>query len=432
MRCRQIDAVRDAHIKVSKWVGQGSQVVASLLLASLAMPAMGVEMNIHAEFRPDPAQPHLNKFENKTPSVGYCVAFPAQCTSLNIFSLRAAITADSVAQITAFHTDPRQGAMFKVPTEWQDLTVVHRQTQETETLRVRIMGVGSTYIVPNLVDLVGGGVTPLQAHQRMWTGSSWVYPPSSCLGTGVSLYWPSLSMYGFFWRTPVGSLCAKQARFDIPTMRLSTLEFAYELATPNPLGMSSGEYVGSHQYTVGPGRDFDLGDVMLPSSPTLTLNFTLAVQHDLKVEVPPNGSRIELVPQGGWQAWLNQGRKPARLFRDQTFSISASSRFKMQMSCERSIGDTCALKNTTDGHEVPLDVSVSLPHGLNRPDGSAVQRQPLLLSGAGTEQFLPGFYVNRRPGTLHFEVKKGYADQMLERGDTTYTGQVTVVWDSEL
>jgi hypothetical protein len=33
---------------------------------------------------------------------------------------------------------------------------------------------------------------------------------------------------------------------------------------------------------------------------------------------------------------------------------------------------------------------------------------------------------------LHFEVKKGYADQMLERGDTTYTGQVTVVWDSEL
>ncbi|MFI7803385.1 hypothetical protein PSFL_45140 [Pseudomonas sp. DD1] len=430
MSCRQIEAVSGRNMNVAKWLGRGSQVAASVLLASLAMPAIAVEMSIHAEFRPDPAQPHLNKFENKTPSVGYCVSFPAQCKSLNIFSLRAAISAESVTQISAFHTDQRQGAMFKVPTEWQDLTVVHRQTQETETLKVRIMGVGSTYSIPNLISLVGGGVTPLQAHQRMWTGSSWVYPPRTCLGTGVSLY--GTITYGFFWRTPVGSLCARQARFDIPTMRLNSLEFAYELITPNPLGMSSGEYIGSHQYTVGPGKDFDLGDVMMPSSPTLTLNFTLAVQHDLKVEVPPNGNRIELVPQGGWQAWLNQGRKPARLFRDQTFSISASSRFKMQMSCERSIGDTCALKNTTDGHEVPLDVSVSLPHGLNRADGSAVIRQPLLLSGAGTEQFNPGFYVNRRPGTLHFEVKKDHADQMLERGGSTYSGQVTVVWDSEL
>jgi hypothetical protein len=215
-------------------------------------------------------------------------------------------------------------------------------------------------------------------------------------------------------------------------MRYNYLEFAYELITPNPLGMSSGEYFGSHQYTVGPGQDFDLGNLMMPSSPTLTLNFTLSVQHELKVEVPPGANRIELVPQGGWQAWVNQGRKPARLFRDQTFNISSSSRFKMQMSCERVIGDTCALKNTTDDHEVPLDVSVSLPNGLTREDGSAVSRQPLLLSGVGTELFKPGFYVNRRPGTLHFEVKKDYAEAMVERGGTTYSGQVTVVWDSEL
>jgi hypothetical protein len=56
----------------------------------------------------------------------------------------------------------------------------------------------------------------------------------------------------------------------------------------------------------------------------------------------------------------------------------------------------------------------------------------LLLSGAGTELFQPGFYVNRRPGTLHFEVKKDYAEQMLERGGSTYSGQVTVVWDSQV
>ena len=215
-------------------------------------------------------------------------------------------------------------------------------------------------------------------------------------------------------------------------MSVNTMEYAYELRTPNPLGMSSGLYTGSITYSMGPGGDYDFGDVMMPSKNALTLNFTLSVEHDLKVDVPPGGNRIELVPQGGWQAWLSQGRKPARLFRDQTFHISASSRFKMQMACERVIGDTCALRNTTDGHEVPVDVSVSLPHGLNREDGGAVIRQPLLLSGAGTEQFQPGFYVNRRPGTLHFEVQKQYADQMVERGGSTYAGQVSVIWDSDL
>jgi len=214
-------------------------------------------------------------------------------------------------------------------------------------------------------------------------------------------------------------------------MSTNTMEYAYELRTPNPLGMSSGQYTGSITYSMGPGGDYDFGDVMMPSKNSLTFNFTLSVEHDLKVEVPPGGNRIELVPQGGWQAWLNQGRKPTRLFRDQTFTISASSRFKMQLACERVIGDSCALKNA-DGHEVPLDISVSLPHGLSREDGAAVNRQPLLLSGVGTELFQPGFYVNRRPGTLHFEVKKEHADTMVTQGGTTYSGQVSVIWDSEL
>ncbi|WP_285427784.1 MULTISPECIES: hypothetical protein [unclassified Pseudomonas] len=402
---------------------------AVLLGGAGALPAMAAELDIRAEFRPDPAQPHLNKFENKTPNVGFCVIYPGQCTSLNIHSLRAPIRVDSVATIPALHTDPRQGAMFKVPTDWRDLTVVHRQTQEVETVKVRIVGIGSTYGVPNLIEVVGGGVGVAAAHSLLW-GGRWVYPPVSCLGTGWGTFFGQES-YAFFWRVPDGSVCAKQAKFDIPRMTYSHLEFTYELTTPNPLGMSSGEYTGSYQYTVGPNQDFDMGDVMLPNDSLLTLNFTLNVEHDLKVEVPPGGNRIELVPQGGWQAWLNQGRKPARLFRDQTFTISASSRFKMQLECERVMGDTCALRNAA-GHQVPLNLSVSLPNGLNRPDGSAVSRQPLLLSGAGTEQFDPRYYVNRRPGTLHFEVAREHTETMLAQGGSTYSGQATVIWDSEL
>ena len=103
----------------------------------------------------------------------------------------------------------------------------------------------------------------------------------------------------------------------------------------------------------------------------------------------------------------------------------------MQLECERVMGDTCALRNA-DGHQVPLDISVSLPYGLNRPDGSAVNRQPLLLSGAGTQLFQPGHYVNRRPGTLHFEVGREHTDNMLSQGGSTYSGMATVIWDSDL
>jgi hypothetical protein len=198
--------------------------------------------------------------------------------------------------------------------------------------------------------------------------------------------------------------------------------------------MSSGKYIGQLTYTLGPGADFDMGDVMLPSSNFLALNFELSVLHTLKVDVPPGGNRVELMPEGGWQSWLTQGRKPTRLFRDQTFNISASSRFKMQMECEYTQdGKTCSLREPLSGHVVPLNVSVSLPHGLTDTDGQSVDRRPLRLDGSGTQLFQPALYVDRKPGTLHFEIPASDVGEMIRPGQQRqYSGSVTVIWDSEV
>lgn len=156
------------------------------------------------------------------------------------------------------------------------------------------------------------------------------------------------------------------------------------------------------------------------------------VDHYLKMEVPPGGNRIQLEPQGGWQAWLQNGRKPVRLFRDQTVNLWASSRFKMTLECGDPMGNTCSVRNPA-GHQVPLDVAVTLPPGLTDSANRPVNRLPLRLDGSGTELFQPSRYVDRKPSTLHFEVKADGVSQMLEQGSgSTYSGAVTVVWDSEV
>ena len=401
-------------------------VLVGLLSLGGTGTAQAISENITALFKPDPANPMVNKFQNTTPISSICQShIPTQCQALNLFSLRIpGFDALSNGPILANHADERQGFMVQVPSHWRNVLVTHTKTGETETVQMRIAGFGGLWQVPR-----PPGVSAWAQPGVGWT-QQWARAPSPCISTGHLK--AGLQTATYFWMVPEGAgVCSRKPSQELAYMRIYQMEYAYELRTPNPLGMSSGEYTGSLTYTMGPGGDYDFGDVLIPTDNQLTFSIFLEVQHDLKVEVPPGGNRIELVPQGGWQAWLNQGRKPARLFRDQTFNISASSRFKMQLECERVMGDTCALRNA-DGHQVPLDISVSLPYGLNRPDGSAVNRQPLLLSGAGTELFQPGYYVNRRPGTLHFEVAKEHADSMLAQGGSTYSGQATVIWDSDL
>ena len=401
-------------------------VLVGLLSLGGTGTAQAISENITALFKPDPTNPMVNKFQNTTPISSICQShIPTQCQALNLFSLRIpGFDALSNGPILADHADERQGFMVQVPSHWRNVLVTHTKTGETETVQMRIAGFGGLWQVPR-----PPGVSAWAQPGVGWT-QQWARAPSPCISTGHLK--AGLQTATYFWMVPEGAgVCSRKPSQELAYMRIYQMEYAYELRTPNPLGMSSGEYTGSLTYTMGPGGDYDFGDVLIPTDNQLTFSIFLEVQHDLKVEVPPGGNRIELVPQGGWQAWLNQGRKPARLFRDQTFNISASSRFKMQLECERVMGNTCALRNA-DGHQVPLDISVSLPYGLNRPDGSAVNRQPLLLSGAGTELFQPGYYVNRRPGTLHFEVAKEHADSMLAQGGSTYSGQATVIWDSDL
>jgi hypothetical protein len=387
--------------------------------------------DIKASFTPDSSAPHKNEFINQTPSQGFCAQVPQACEPEGIFSLIAPISFAANAPIRANHANPRQGGMAKVPSFWRDVQVKN-EAGDTENLKVRIAGIGHESLLPVPVKDITG-VSGIDGWNRLWREGGWVYAPLPCQGVG----WYSWGQQGYnsFWKVPLGAgVCSKQALFDIPqTFKYQYFVFAYQLVAPNPLNMKSGSYTGSITFSVGPGQDFDMGDVMQPDDSILTLNFNLDVQHTLKVDIPPGGEKIQLVPAGGWQSWLQAGRRPVSLFRDQTFNISASSRFKIQMGCGPGINGECALENREGNRRVELFISVSLPNGITDLSGQPVRRLRLRPGAVNAQQFKPGFYVDRAPGTLHFEVPPSRMESMIRPGEAdTWVGTVIVIWDSEV
>jgi hypothetical protein len=421
-------------ISVIRLLKQTANVL--MLSGLLGAVSEAAVMEIEAKFSPDPSNPLVNKFINTTKFTGFCQGNEPACERRGLSSFRTPITFTATRPIRVHETNRREAAMFSIPAEWRTLTVTKMGGASTETaeVKVRMPGFAVNYrLSHDARDLVGRpDLGSNAAHGLLWQGGLWLSPPSPCQWAIKAS--TNTREHETFWLTPAGSACHKAPNYIIPEFDYKSFDFAYELQTPEPLKLSQGTYTGSIQYSVGPGKDFDMGDVMLPSEDSLTLNFTLTVEHMLKVEVPPGGHRVELVPQGGWQSWLQQGRKPTRLFKDQTFNISASSRFKMELECQYTQdGNTCSLQEPISGHVVPLNISVSLPHGLTDASGQPVTRRQLLLNGSGTKLFQPGFYVERRPGTLHFEIPSSEVAEMIRPGRSRYySGNVTVIWDSEV
>jgi hypothetical protein len=324
----------------------------SLLFLLFSVSSTAASIEVTATFKPDSANPTRNEFTNTTPFTGHCASYPTFCDDLSIFSILVPIRFNSTSAIEAKHTDVRKGAMFTAPTDWRPLPVVNKDTGEESTLYVRIASIGARYYLPGTVqNLIGEGApaSDIEAHVKLWGGYNWTYPTPPCFYTGGMFVQPTWR--SFFWLlAPGGGTCAPTADYRISSLSYDSFQIGYALRTPNPLGMSAGQYVGSYTYCVGPGLDFDMGDIMVPEDNSLTVNFTLDVQHTLRIDL-----------------------------------------------------------------------------------GLTVNRKQLLRDGSGTELFQPGFYVDRKPGTLHFEIPASEVAEMIRpERQRHYSGSATVIWDSDL
>ncbi|MGC1333160.1 MAG: hypothetical protein WA878_23560, partial [Pseudomonas sp.] len=192
----------------------------------------------------------------------------------------------------------------------------------------------------------------------------------------------------------------------------------------------NGTYRGTLTYSLGNGRQIDLGTGDYNES-VVNFNFELKVQHELRVDFPAGSYHAVLEPEGGWQQWLHGGQPPSRLRRVHPFQIWASAPMKMYLKCDQPLGGQCSMREPISGHQVPIVVAVTLP-GEIRHDGAVVQGLPLPLGQAQALQFQNVAIATGRQARLHYSVEQPYVAAMLRNSGRQYSGEVTIVFDAEI
>ena len=383
------------------------------------------EQLITAVFTPDPTSPSHNTFVNTTPVSGYCLLLPAQCAANGFSSVNFPIEFDAVKDLDPDEAlaDRRKAAYMQIPSSFRTVTITNDQTGVSSQVQWRISGFGGRYILSS-------GTW----YGHLW-GSTWVNAPSPCLYGGVGS--GNATFYDYFWKVPqsAATACVKMPKVLIPApFRYRNMNISYEMHTPNPLTMEMGTYSGSITYGIGPGQDFDFGDIMLPSDDRITFNFQLTVNHLLKVEFPPGAGRAVLQPQGGWQGWLGTGRPPPSLFANHDFKISSSGRFKVYLQCQHAVEGTCGIRpSAQDQSAVGVDIQLSLPAGIVIDSGGQPANRVPLSEGANSAvvfRTVSSQFV--RKATIHYGVPRVSTEKMLRYPGSTWTGSATIIFDADI
>ena len=406
----------------------------ALLLMGHALQASGYDKTIEAVYKPDPNNPSQKTFVIVTPGEGHCAGQPSPCPGALGVSLP--IVFESAAGIDAPTNalNPRQGAYLKIPLIWRSVMLTNTRTGSQAELKVRAMAFGARYVlIKPAAELSPGGPTaPYLGHGLLWQGGTWHESVQPCYSS--RLWYLVAKVHEFFWRYSSNDTCTKKALFDIPGPFIyNRAETGFEFAMPNPLEMEPGEYTATTLYSLGPGQDFDMGDLMLPSDNQIALNFKFVVHSALTVDFPPGAQRAVLQPREGWQGWLNSGRRPPALSALQDFRLSASSNFRMYLDCQYLIGTDCGIyaESATQNTKVAVNTTVSFPAGITlMPGKQPAFKVPLAQGIHNAVNFaVDGVQMSQR-AMLNYEITPEVTALMVENPGSTYSGVVTIVFDA--
>ncbi|MCY1406631.1 hypothetical protein D9M71_219030 [compost metagenome] len=374
------------------------RLVMGCLLAIMVLPLHAQAVTITAFYEPDPKNPANTHFVNTTPSAGYCKDFPLPCREqFKTFTVGLPITYRKETERGA--SDLRDRFFIQLPAQ-RSFTITNTTTGDSYPVEFRITHISQKGRANNGV----GNKHPLRT-RNVAQGCAWV------IDDGVSLSSPDAT---YLWsiRNPTAPAgCASQSSSGETGFRnpIDILEtgIAFELKLPSPIKMPNGVYTAQQTYSVGPGRDFDLGNgVSGLNTDTITFDFELAVNHGLKVDFPPDASVAVLEPPGGWGAWLHQSQpRPLRLRKDIPFRVWASGPFQMFITCRDFRPGSCRMLPDSPGSHLNVETFVTLPSQVLLSNGRPVRRERLSLGSSALTNLKvrPATAVFNEPSILHFE-----------------------------
>lgn len=414
------------------------RTLAGMVLLATSAAGMAANMNITASFSPSMDKPENNVFTNTTPQSGYCIDLPDQCIDADRFSIdMGGITASLATSGFTANSEPRMGMYFKLPGAWRDIIVTNQDSTQM-TVRFRVSALAASYNVNDW------GLTE---HRESWNGASFVNAPSPCTYSGVGLY--SIKRYSFMWKWPISdTACYKTASKDLTgePYLIDKVSIGYELQTPDPLKAEAGVYTGKLTLSVGPGGDIDFGDNFQASDTELTINFTLSVNHELKLTTTAENQAVLLQPcalgrvctgdegQTNWERWMVTRITPQLTGRS-NFSLSSSGAFTVYLECEQQSGPDCALRSDKmPSQTVPVQALLTLPDNIiDNFTNSTVSKRRLEAGRDLTKNiFVTKAFGQNRAGSIDFLIGQKDVDAMLTTRPDTYRGAITVIFDPKI
>lgn len=390
-----------------------SAILVLACAAACVADASAADIDVTAEFQPNAHDPNSRTFTNTTPWSGVCSgAHNATCRSRGIWSIDTTIR--GTKSTTPGGTVRNDRFYFGMPSP-RTITVQNARG-ETHDLRVRIQGMA--FRIQGYSAHGGRGMT-------------------NCSVVLNNVGAANQTNMRLFLRNDDGegnSACWSQTALTAGADReIHALDVVYVLETSNPLGMSSGTYTGSTTYSIGgAGSEIDLGDGVNLTDESLTINFTLDVDHAFELNFPEGSDRVVLSPVGGWSQWTDYGKVPSALRKELPFQISTSGRVGIRLSCEFPIGNQCGVRSQQDGKEVPVAVAVTMPGLIHTGTGAPAVEYPLnSRTGNNVPVFAVDTYVIHRPSRLLFEVGSQGVAEMVKQPGSHWRGDVTVIFDAE-
>ena len=208
--------------------------------------------------------------------------------------------------------------------------------------------------------------------------------------------------------------------FSSDKVTLRRIYIGYKLQPPDPLKMENGTYKGSLILSLGRNKDLDFGDATYSDS-NVTIEFTLRVTHQLKVEFPAGSNKVILQPPKGWAPWINSGKTPPNLKAELPFSLWKSAEANVSLSyCQYQNNNKCQLNNIKNNHKIDFNVSYITGLGEHAP-----------LTKSKHRLFNDGIHIGVKRKIV-FEIDKTNLTEMMKYPGSTYQGDVTIMFEAEI